>query len=104
MILFRTAYFTSFARERAPAYSITSSARPRIDCGTLRPSAFAVFRLTSSSTLVDCCTGRSAGFFPLRFLPVEMPARQLALLTLPTHHITDPAADISIGRQIFGPA
>jgi GTP diphosphokinase / guanosine-3',5'-bis(diphosphate) 3'-diphosphatase len=30
----------------ANAYSITSSARSRIDCGTDRPSALAVFRLT----------------------------------------------------------
>ena len=30
------------------------------------PSAFAVLRLITSSNLVGCCTGRSAGFSPLR--------------------------------------
>ena len=34
--------------------------------GDLMPSAFAVFRLITSSYLVGDCTGRSAGFSPLR--------------------------------------
>ena len=34
-----------------------------------RPSALAVLRLMTSSTLVDCMTGRSAGFSPLRIRP-----------------------------------
>ena len=34
-----------------------------------RPSALAVLRLTISSTLVVCWTGRSAGFSPLRTRP-----------------------------------
>jgi hypothetical protein len=50
-------------------HSMTSSARARIEGGTVRPSAWAVFRLTTSSNLVGCCTGRSAGFAPLRILP-----------------------------------
>src|SRR6266511_100475 len=54
----------------AVCYSITSSARPSSDSGTVRPSAFAVLRLMINSTLVDCCTGRSAGFSPLRIRPV----------------------------------
>ena len=33
------------------------------------PCALAVLRLMTSSTLVDCCTGRSAGFSPLRMRP-----------------------------------
>ena len=37
-----------------PHYSINSSARPVRVLGTLRPSAFAVFRLMYSSTLVTC--------------------------------------------------
>src|SRR5262249_61859355 len=36
--------------------------------GMLRPSAFAVLRLITSSNLVDCNTGRSEGFAPLRNL------------------------------------
>ena len=38
----------------------------RIDCGTVSPSVFAAFRLTTSSNLVGCSTGKSAGFAPLR--------------------------------------
>src|SRR6516165_3483343 len=50
------------------AYSITSSACTRSDGGNLRPSAFAVLRLTTSSNLVGCSTGRSVGFWPLMIL------------------------------------
>ena len=55
-------------RSKLQSYSITSSARASSVCGTLRPSAFAVLRLTISSTLVDRWTGRSAGLSPLRIL------------------------------------
>src|SRR5215470_13211014 len=47
-------------------HSITSSARASTVAGTSRPSALAVFRLITSSYLVGACTGRSAGFSPLR--------------------------------------
>ena len=47
-------------------YSITSSARASSAGGTSRPSAFAVVRLMTRSNLVGACTGRSAGFSPLR--------------------------------------
>ena len=50
-------------------HSITSSARASSIGGTVRPSAFAVFRLIASSNLVGCITGRSAGFSPLRMRP-----------------------------------
>ena len=50
----------------APNHSITSSARSKIDCGTARPSALAVLRLTTISNLVGNCTGRSPGFAPRR--------------------------------------
>ena len=50
-------------------HSITSSARPSSVSGTVRPSALAVLRLMTNSTLVACCTGRSAGFSPLRMRP-----------------------------------
>src|SRR5262245_27266356 len=52
--------------ELAPPHSITSSARARSVGGTVRPRAFAVFRLITSSYLVGACTGRSAGLSPLR--------------------------------------
>ena len=47
-------------------YSMTSSARCRIDCGTVRPSALAVCRLMTSDHFVGRCTGSSAGLAPLR--------------------------------------
>ena len=50
-------------------HSITSSARASSVGGTARPSALAVLRLMKSSTFVDCWTGRSAGFSPLRMRP-----------------------------------
>src|SRR5262249_4811559 len=52
--------------ELAPLHSITSSARASSVGGTSRPSAFAVLRLITSSYLVGACTGKSAGFSPLR--------------------------------------
>ena len=57
-------------------YSITSSARSRIAGGTVRPSALAVLRLTTSSNLVGCSTGRSAGLSPLRILSTKPAARR----------------------------
>src|SRR3981081_4608860 len=52
--------------ELAAPHSITSSARASRVAGTSRPSALAAFRLMISSYLVGACTGRSAGFSPLR--------------------------------------
>src|SRR5262245_20607886 len=49
-------------------YSITSSARASRVGGTSSPSAFAVFRLITSSYLVGKLTGRSDGLAPLRIL------------------------------------
>jgi hypothetical protein len=49
-----------------PIHSITSSARASTAGGTVRPSALAVLRLIARSYLVGVCTGRSAGFSPLR--------------------------------------
>src|SRR5438445_3284003 len=51
------------------AHSMTSSARARIAGGTVRPSALAVLRLTTSSNMAGCCTGRSAGLAPARMRP-----------------------------------
>jgi hypothetical protein len=45
-----------------PAYSMTSSARPINDSGTVTPSALAVLRLMISSTFVACWIGKSAGY------------------------------------------
>jgi hypothetical protein len=53
-------------RSKQCLYSITSSARASNVGGISRPSAFAVLRLMVSSYFVGACTGRSAGFSPLR--------------------------------------
>jgi hypothetical protein len=52
--------------ELAAPHSISSSARASSDCGTVSPSAFPVLRLIFSSYFVGACTGRLAGFSPLR--------------------------------------
>src|SRR5262245_64427075 len=54
------------ATQQTNLYSITSSARAGTDGGMVRPMALAVLRLITNSYLVGDCTGRSAGFSPLR--------------------------------------
>ena len=46
-------------------YSITRSARTRIERGIVMPSALAVFILITSSNFVGCSTRSSAGLAPL---------------------------------------
>src|SRR6516164_7412478 len=55
-------------------YSITSSAIAITPGGIVRPSALAVLRLITSSNVVGCIIGRSAGLAPLRILPVYTPS------------------------------
>src|SRR5262249_48679740 len=55
--------------EGATFHSITSSASAMSLSGIVKPSVFAVVRLMANSNLVDCITGRSAGFSPLRIRP-----------------------------------
>src|SRR5262249_41813295 len=62
--------------EFAPLHSITSSARASSVGGTSRPIAFAVLRLMTNSYLVGACTGRSAGFSPLRMRSTYLAARR----------------------------
>src|SRR5262245_62036161 len=52
--------------ELATPHSMTSSARASTVVGTSRPIALAALRLITISYLVGACTGRSAGFSPLR--------------------------------------
>src|SRR5262245_42126919 len=47
-------------------YSITSSTRAYTVAGMSRPSDLAVLRLRTTWYFVGACTGRSAGFSPLR--------------------------------------
>jgi hypothetical protein len=49
-------------RSKEHPYSITSSARPNRESGTVMPSAFALFKLTTNWILVACFTVRSAPF------------------------------------------
>jgi ABC transporter substrate binding protein len=56
--------------ELAAPHSITSSARASSVGGMSMLSVFAISRLMISSNLVGCCTGKSAGFAPLRIRPV----------------------------------
>src|SRR5260370_28959814 len=55
--------------ELAAFHSITSSAMESSEGGTMRPSIRAVWALMTSSNLIDCTTGRSAGLAPLRIRP-----------------------------------
>jgi hypothetical protein len=55
------------ANKRASVhYSMTSSARNNSMRGIVSPRAFAVFALITSSSLVACSTGKSAGLAPRR--------------------------------------
>src|SRR5262244_4161251 len=53
-----------------PHHSITSSASNWSALGTSRPSNLAACALMTNSNLVDCTTGRSAGFAPFKIRPV----------------------------------
>src|SRR6266542_5179287 len=50
---------------------MTSSARPKTDCGIVRPSALAAFGLTTRSNFVGCSMGSSPGLAPSRILHVH---------------------------------
>ena len=50
----------------APFHSITPSAPTSSEAGAVRSSAIAVLRVTTISYFTGACTGRSAGFSPLR--------------------------------------
>src|SRR5262249_31170213 len=51
-------------------HSMTSSARSNTVCEIVRPSSFAVSRLITSSNLVGCWTGVSAGDAPFSILSI----------------------------------
>ena len=63
-------------------YSMTWSARPSSDCGIVRPSAFAVLRLMTSSNVVGSSIGKSPGFAPFRTLSTYRAARRNESLRL----------------------
>src|SRR6185436_15469377 len=86
----------------AASHSMTSSARARIDCGTVRPSALAVLRLMTSSNLVGCSTGRSAGLAPLRILSTKYAARRAISDALGPYDMRPPASTNSLNPNIDG--
>ena len=47
---------------------MTLFARASSSYGTVKPICFAALRLMMNSNFIACCTGRSAGFVPLRIL------------------------------------
>jgi hypothetical protein len=57
------------AMQQKARHSITSSARATKVGGMVIPTAFAVFRLMTSSNLVGCTIGRFAGFSPFNTRP-----------------------------------
>src|SRR4029450_8668463 len=71
-----TAARRSWPRWSSTGYSTTWSARTSSVCGIVRPSAFAVLRLITSSNFVGRSTGRSAGLAPLRILSTNDAARR----------------------------
>ncbi len=66
---------TGFAGHRwSYSYSITLSARTSTDSGILMSSALAVAPLITSSNLVGCSTGKSAGSAPFNILSTNVAA------------------------------
>ena len=59
-------------------HSITSSARARSVGEIVRPRAFAVLRLTTSSNFVGCSIGRSPVLSPLKMRPAYRPTSRAA--------------------------
>src|SRR5262245_8981510 len=82
--------------ELPPPHSITSSAVASSVGGTVRPSNFAVCKLMTSSNLLDCITGRTAGFSPLRMRLESMPTWRYASARLVPELISPPASANSL--------
>jgi hypothetical protein len=61
---------------RLPGHSITAFASASTLSGISRPIAFAVLTLMTSSNLVGCSTGRSAGFAPFAILSTYSATRR----------------------------
>src|SRR6516164_5613878 len=77
---------------------MTSSARASSIGGRSRPIAFAACRLMTSSNLVDCMTGRSAGLAPFKILGIDA---DLMIDVRDTGSIAHEAAGVDIiGRPV----
>src|SRR5215470_13588097 len=68
--------FRSPGKSQCATYWMISSARANSDGGIVRPSAFAVFMLITSSNFVGCSTGKSAGLVPFKILSTYVAARR----------------------------
>src|SRR5262249_38755486 len=63
--------------KRSPVHHwMISSARTRMDCGIVRPRAFAVLRLITSSYVISCLTCSRAVLPPFRILSTYAAARR----------------------------
>src|SRR5258708_3891658 len=83
-------------------HSTTSSA-PASSVGVISmPSVFAVFRLITSSNLVGCCTGKSAGLAPLRILSTYSAVFLDRSGRFAPQDISPPASTPSLAAYIVG--
>src|SRR5215831_1951730 len=83
-------------------YSITSSARASSDGGMLMSSALAVLTLITSSNVVGCSTGRSAGLAPLSILSTWLAARRFKSARFGPYAKRPPAVTASIHGYTAG--
>src|SRR5262249_7626645 len=89
-------------RRRYPGHSMTRSATARIEGGNVRPSAFAVFRLITSSNVVGCSIGRSRGRAPLRIQSTYPAARRKLSARFAAYVIRPPASANSLAPYTAG--
>src|SRR5258708_35086989 len=76
---------------RNRSHSISSSARASNMGGTVKPSALAVLRLMTSSNMVGCSSGRSAGWGPFRILSTYTAALGYKSAILRLYDISPPS-------------
>src|SRR5262249_38151823 len=88
--------------EVASLHSITLSARAMNAGGTVKPSAFAVLRLMTSSNMVGCSTGRSAGWAPFRILSTYTAALRYRSANLAEYDIRPPSSANHRGTETAG--
>src|SRR5262247_2531636 len=81
---------------------MTWSARPSIDGGMVSLSALAVFMLITSSNLVGCSIGKSAGLAPLRILSTNVAERRYMSATFGPYIMSPPASMYSFKPYIAG--
>jgi hypothetical protein len=88
--------------QQMASYSITSSTRASSVGGTSRPSALAVLRLMTSSNLVGCSTGKSAGLPPCNTLTTNDAARRNESAALKPYDMRPPTSANDRGTVAAG--